>query len=252
MESLGKLLTADLNARDHDPFHSGETFSSFVSGLERSVKVEETRLAVLLPEDGSGSESFGVSVTQRFDLGTTTLRLGLSATHEAEGFVGIQTTGNDGGLSSQHAAATFDWSVPLAPRQELTLSGSVGVATPAGSVPTMTMHNVSFNSLKVSYGVRDIFGSGDRFSVGFGLPEAVQTGRVDVELPVALATRGATFEQQEISLAPDERQFDLSLGYGIPISRNGQILLSATRSLNDGNIAGRSNTIAAVGFRFQF
>lgn len=250
--TLGELLLSDLNSDGGDPFHPSPAFSSFVTGQELNVDLDDNRFTLLLPQEGSSSPSYGVSFSRGFDLANTTLNLGLSAMHEGDGFVGMQGLSATGSLKSDHLAAIFDWAVPMSSGQEIHLSGSVGMARPNGSIPTMSMNPVQYNSLKLSYDARDVWGGGDRVSFGVGLPHAVQAGSVGVVLPVAMSASGATFETQNVSLSPDARQLDLSIGYGTPISKNSEIIMSLTHSLNDGNISGRSDTVSAIGYRFQF
>lgn len=260
------VLTADAGARldanavlaellsdgPADLFHPNPAFSPFVSGQEISVDYDDNRFSLLLPGDAGNSASYGVALSSRMHIAGSEISLGLSAMHEGDGFVGMRAVSPGSSLSGDHAAATFDWSVPVRTGQELRLSGSIGVAMPRGSLPAMSMQPVRFNSLNLSYGARNVWGAGDRFSVAVGLPQTVQSGSVQVVMPVAMSASGAEFESFDLSLAPDARQTDISVAYGLPLSRRSEIVMSATHSLNDGNISGRSNSMATIGFRFEF
>ena len=116
----------------------------------------------------------------------------------------------------------------------------------------IAMSAVNYNSLNLSYGARDVWGTGDRISVVFGLPQAVSAGSAAFIVPVSRSNGVAQFETLDIALSPQQRQFDISVSYGVPLSRSSDMVMSLVHSMNEGNIGGQSGTSAAIGFKYQF
>jgi len=246
------LMATDLNGDLIDPFNTQATFSKFVSGQEMNVAIEDRHFTLLLPSQSSPDTSFGLSMAQEFDLGGSTLALGLAAMHESDGFVGMKGLSDTSSIKADHAKVSFDWGIPLDSRQELRLAGSIGMAVPDASLTAVTMNPVQYNEIRLSYGASDVWGKGDRFSFALNLPQAVYAGSAAVELPTSMTRSVASFETVDVSLAPTARQMDLSISYGVPLSKRSELVMSATHSVNDGNIADRSNGVVAIGYRFQF
>ncbi len=142
--------------------------------------------------------------------------------------------------------------MPVARKAAVRLFGALGVAVPSGGVGDMSFTPVSYNSLNISYGAQDVLGLGDRFSLGVGMPQAVQSGSARVTLPVTLSDGSVGFDSVDLPLAPKGRQVDLSIAYGMPLAEGAELVMSAVRSLNAGNVAGSNTTEAAIGLRFQF
>ena len=89
-------------------------------------------------------------------------------------------------------------------------------------------------------------------SFGIGLPQAIGSGHAQVTMPVAHSAGSTSFSTVNVPLAPDSRQLDLSIGYGVPLSAGSDLVFLAVRSLNDGNVAGQGRSEAAIGLRFAF
>lgn len=246
------LLGVDLDAASANPFQKNSVFSQYVTGGDFELNLGDMQLALLLPTDDSGDPSFGLSVSREMDLGRSTLQLGLSVMHEGSGFVGMQAVSSTGTLASDHAAARVDWTMPLAGNSDFGISGTLGIAEASGSLAAMSMNSVGYNAISMNYGRRNVFGDGDRLAFGLRLPEAVTAGSATVVTPVAMSATGVSYETLDISLSPQARQLDLTIGYGKPLAEGVDFLVSATRSLNHGNIAGRDNSIASFGIRVSF
>jgi subtilase-type serine protease len=250
--TINGLLAVDLQGDAADPFQSASAFSETLPGQELNFQAQDTKVALLIPALGSPDANFGVSAAREFQLGQGNISLGLSAARESGGFAGLKSMVPGAALSGTHAAATFDWGIPVGLAQEIRLSGSLGLAMPDGGLSDMAVSNVSYNSLKLTYGAQNVWGAGDRLSVGVSMPQAVQSGSAKFMLPMALSNGQTAFQTADVSLAPVGRQIDLSISYGMPLSNRSQVVMSAVRSLNNGNILGQNTSQAAIGIRVAF
>jgi len=252
LELIGELLAVDLDGDGNDPFHIQRAFSDPASGQALDMEFETVSLSILMPDQNSPGADYGLALSRTFDLGWSDLRLGISRMHEGDGFVGIQSMLPGAAISANHTAATFDWGVPLGPASELRLSGSFGVARAQFAVSDIALSAVNYNSLNLSYGARDVWGAGDRISVAFGLPQAVSAGSAAFIVPVSRSNGVAQFDTLDIALSPQQRQMDISVSYGVPLSRSSEMVMTLINSLNEGNVAGQHATSAAIGFRYAF
>ncbi|MGR3661313.1 MAG: S8 family peptidase [Paracoccaceae bacterium] len=250
--SLGRLMATNLNSSKKNPFDTNSIFSSLVVGREMEFEFASTNIAVLMPASGDDGDNFGFAISQSFDLGPSALSLGFSAMRESDGFVGMKSLLSGEHLSSYQGAATVKWEIPLIADQQISFSGSLGLAMPDGTVSGMSLSPVQYNSVRASYSARDVFGAGDRFSLSVGLPQVIGSGSAKFILPVSLSASGPQFSSVNVPLAPEGRQMDVSVSYGLPLTRSSEIIMTATHSLNAGNISGRTDSLAAVGWRFRF
>ncbi len=235
-------------------FQENPTFARFSSGQEVTFEVEDTRLAMLLPADGSAGDSYGLSIARAIDTDAGRLYLGLTSMREGDGFVGLRALTPYASLSGRHTAATMDWDIPLGNQQVLNISGSLGVASPIETMTDVDLSPALYNSFSMTYGAQDVFGKGDRIAFGIGLPQAVQSGGAQITVPVSAPDRSGavSFETLDIALAPAQREVDLSVSYGFELQKGSDIVLRGVRRLNDGNIAGANTSEAAIAFRFEF
>ncbi|MBV1903126.1 MAG: S8 family serine peptidase [Marinosulfonomonas sp.] len=249
---VADLLTTDLSGQRADPFGTSSQFSSFIAGHELDIAMNDANLTLLLPDPNAAAPNLGFAATRSFDLAAGSLDLGLSVLHEASGVAGIKSLISGQNMASTHGAATFDWHMPVGVGQEFSLSGSVGVALPTATNSAADMSSVRYNSVKLAYGARDIWGAGDRFSIGVSLPQAVQSGSAKFVLPVAMSNGATTFSTVDVGLAPEGRQLDLTISYGLPLTTRSEVLMSAVHRVNAGHIAGESNSGVAIGWKLNF
>ncbi len=249
--AIARLMAADLAGGGADPFALDSAFPAAVPGRELSRDLGDVRLSLLVPSNRSQSANFGISASRRFDLGGSALRLGLGFLREEGAFAGIRAM-QGARLSAEHASASFAWDIPLNGREALTLAGSVGVAAPGADLPGARLSPVSYSALRLSYAARDVLGRGDRLSFGVGTPQAITSGQARFVLPVAMSAGAARFAPVAVPLSPSRRQTDFSVSYGRPLSDSAELLFSARRSLNLGNVAGRRSSDLAVGLRVRF
>lgn len=251
-DSLNSLMSVNLDDTLVDPFHTESRFSSLAIGQEMEFELNQTQVAMLVPSD-EDPYSYGLAVAQKFDVGSTALSLGVRTMREGDGFVGMKSLLDGERLAANHTAATLDWSVPFGNQNEIMVSGAAGVAVPDGQVSTASLSPVEFNSVRLSYSKRALFGKRDRLTLGVGLPQVVSSGSAEFSLPVSQSRSGVTrYNDVDVSLVPTARQVDLSIGYGFPVNDKSDVVLSAIHSLNSGNVAGFSDSVAAVAWRINF
>ncbi len=252
MTSISNVLGVDLSQEVLDPYGAVSVFSDSTNSQQFEIDTEAATVTVLVPAVGSSEEKYGISASRVFDLGAGDIRLGLSTARENGGFAGLKELTDGSSITGLSTTATFDWTMPVARKAAVRLFGALGVAVPSGGVGDMSFTPVSYNSLNISYGAQDVLGLGDRFSLGVGMPQAVQSGSARVTLPVTLSDGSVGFDSVDLPLAPKGRQVDLSIAYGMPLAEGAELVMSAVRSLNAGNVAGSNTTEAAIGLRFQF
>ena len=249
---VADLLATDLAGSRVDPFGAPSQFASFIAGHEFDIALNDANLTLLLPGRNTQVTNFGLAAKSGFDLGSTNLELGLSLLHEDSGVAGVKSLISGQNMASTHGAATFEWHMPMGVGQEFSLSGSVGVAAPSAKNSAAKMSSVRYNSVKLAYGARDIWGAGDRFSIGVSLPQAVQSGSAKFVLPVAMSSGTTTFSTVDVGLAPEGRQIDLTVSYGLPLTTHSEVLMSAVHRVNAGHIAGERNSGMAIGWKLSF
>ncbi len=252
MASISNVLGVDLSQDVLDPYRAVSVFSDSTNSQQFELDTEAATLTVLVPALGSPEEKYGISASRVFDLGTGDIRLALATTRETGGFAGLKELTGGSSIAGLSTTASFDWNLPVARNAALRLSGALGVAIPRGTVGDMSFSPVSYNSLNLSYGAHDVLGLGDRFSLGVGMPQAVQSGSMRVTLPATLSDGSVGFDTLDMPLAPKGRQLDLTIAYGMPIAEGAELVMSAVRSLNAGNVAGTNTSEAAIGLRFAF
>ncbi len=239
-----------LTGLTEDPMRNA--FPSYVSGQQLGIELGDTRIALLMPTNGSDG-NYGFSVLQELGGNLPGLSLGLTAMREGESYVGMQSLISDSQIGGTHLAAVMGLDMPLSDRHQLRLTGTLGVARPDGDIPAMQMSGVNFNAVGVSYGINGLLAAGDRMTLGVNLPQVVHAGSAKVALPSPRSAGGdLQFDEFDISLTPQKRQMDLTFSYAVPMSERSEITFHAVRRLNEGHVAGQSDTAAGIGFRLAF
>ena len=93
---------------------------------------------------------------------------------------------------------------------------------------------------------------GDRLSLGLSLPVAVTSGSAQIALPVSRSAGVIRHQSVGIDYRPEDREINLSLTYDMPFGHYGDLFIGAIHAVNHGNISGRQDTAALVGFRMAF
>ena len=245
------LFATDLASPQADPFHDAQPFGATAAGQQFDFNAPDLQFSLLVPENNAQTGNFGLAVSHDLTPGGA-LRLGLSALHEGGSFAGLRSRIPGESLSGTHAAATLEMAMPAGRNASFGLRGSLGIALPQGGTSELELSPVTYNSLSISYGARDVLGTGDRLTLAATLPQAIQSGTARMRLPVSRSGGTPVFADLNIPLAATGRQVDLSLSYGTSLAEGTDLLFSATRRINDGNIAGNNTAEATIGLRIAF
>jgi hypothetical protein len=83
------------------------------------------------------------------------------------------------------------------------------------------------------------------------MPIAVTSGAAEMLVPVR-TNGGAEVRSVGIDLAPQERQMDLSVSYGVPMGEQSEFLMEVIHATNYGNVTGASDSAAVIGMKWSF
>ncbi len=251
---LDAQLAVSLDDSRLDPFRIHDPFAGQMGGRELAFASEGMQVSLLLPGSGGERDTSGIALSRTLWRGEegAAFSLGLSALHEGSGFSGLRALMPGAALQGDHLRADLALDMPLDRRTALNLSGQFGIAAPSAGVGDIGLGPVSYNALNFGIDRRGLFGSADRISLSVSLPQAVQSGTARVSLPTTLASGQPIFRQVEMPLAPQARQVDLALAYGVPLGRDAEMIFSARQMRNNGNIAGRKGAEIALTFSIGF
>lgn len=197
-----------------------------------------------------GAEDYGLAVARTLAEGDLTLDVGVKLARDGGSLMGFNGNGNSGGASM--AALTMSLSHDVGEGGFFALSGEMGIADLGTTAAVSRAGQASFNSVRLDLGGRDVFGKGDRLSVGVALPMAVSSGSADMTVPVRLADGGTEVRSVGIDLAPQERQVELSISYQVPMSDTSELMFQVIHADNYGNVAGVSDSAAMLGMKWSF
>lgn len=250
---LADTLSARAFAKDYgatrkaplDPL--ADTFAAHPGqSLELNAADGLTKASVLV----GGAEDYGLAIARTLAEGELTLDLGLKLARDSGSLMGFSGTGDEGGATM--AALTMSLSHDVGTGGFFALSGEMGIADLGTTSAINRVSSASFNSLRLDVGSRDVFGQGDRLSVGVAMPMAVSAGSADMRVPVRLADGSTEVRAVGIDLAPEERQLDLSLSYQVPMSERSELMFEVVHAQNYGNIAGMTDSAAVLGMKWSF
>lgn len=243
-----RVMSKDYTAQRKGPLNPLEdTFAAHPGGtLDLNSPDGMTHASVLV----GGAEDYGLAVSQRVSEGAINLDLGLKLARDGGTLMGFSGTGNTGGATM--AALTMSLSHDVGSGGFFALSGEMGIADLGTTAAVTRAGHASFNSVRLDLGGRDVFGKGDRLSVGVAMPIAVSSGSADMTVPVRLAEGGTEVRSVGIDLAPEERQVDLSVSYAVPMSDRSELTFEVLRANNYGNVAGVTDTAAVLGMKWSF
>ena len=161
-------------------------------------------------------------------------------------------TGADAGAGSAMLAVDFGLTQALGDGGFVRLGASFGLADPAASGMVTRAGATRFDSFGVDLGQTGVFAKGDRLALSVSLPVAVTSGEATAMLPVMMASGAQVLSAVPIDLAPESRQMDIGLSYLVPFGTGSDIKFDLQHSQNYGNIAGLSETAAAISIRYAF
>lgn len=216
------------------------------SSFEMNAPDGQTHASVLIGD----SEDYGLAVARTVAEGDLKLDVGVKLARDGGSLMGFSSSGNDGGATM--AALTLSLSHDVGEGGFFALSGEMGIADLGTTAAINRVSNASFNSVRLDLGGRDVFGKGDRLSVGVALPMAVSGGSADMIVPMRLADGGTEVRSVGIDLAPQERQVDLSISYQVPTGDNSELMFQVLHADNYGNVAGVTDTAAVLGMKWSF
>lgn len=219
--------------------HPGQT-------LELNAPDGMTKASVLV----GGSNDYGLAVARTLTEGDLKVDLGVKFARDGGSLMGFSGAGDQGGATM--AALTVSLSHDVGAGGFFALSGEMGMADLAAPTAISRVSTANFNSLRLDVGSRDVFGAGDRLSVGVAMPMAVSSGSADMTVPVRLADGGTEVRAVGINLAPEERQMELSVSYQVPVSDSSELMFEVLHAENYGNIAGVTDSAAVLGMKWSF
>lgn len=248
-----QALSARLLARQADPSDAAARVTSFADmpGTELALPSDgDVTARLLLPNTAEGPVGYGLGVTRHFGSGTSGLDLGLKVASDGGALFGL--TGGDAAAGSAMLALDLGVTQALGTDGFVRLGASFGLAEPAASGMVASADTTRFNSFGVDLGQSGVFAKGDRLALSVSLPMAVTEGQAVAMLPVVLESGARTLSAVAIDLAPDSRQLDIGLSYLVPFASGSDIKLDLQHSQNYGNIAGLTETAAAISIRYAF
>jgi len=180
-------------------------------------------------------------------------------TAEGEVFIGLNIGRDDGTLmpgigggATLMAALDLGFTRPLGQGAYIEVAGTLGLSRGDDLDGLMDQSDMIFNALRIEAGQRDVFRTGDRLSFGLSMPVAVTAGESRIALPVSRSAGAIEHRSIGIDYAPQDREIDLSITYGMPIGRDGEVFLGAIHAFNHGHVAGAQDTAAILGIRMRF
>jgi subtilase-type serine protease len=239
-KDYGATRKAPLNPlADTFAAHPGQT-------LELNAPDGMTKASVLV----GGNNDYGLAVAQTLTEGDLKLDLGVKFARDSGSLMGFSGAGDTGGATM--AALTVSLSQDVGTGGFFALSGEMGIADLAAPTAISRVSTANFNSVRLDVGGRDVFGKGDRLSVGIAMPMAVSSGSADMTVPVRSADGTTEVRAVGINLAPEERQMDLSISYQVPMSESSELMFEVLHAENYGNIAGLTDSAAVLGMKWSF
>ncbi|HMS94304.1 MAG TPA: S8 family peptidase [Tabrizicola sp.] len=250
------VATAAPAARSFDKdFHQARTAP--LSPLAETFAAHPGKSLDLAGPDGSrasillgGTKDYGIALSQRLGDGDLALDLGVKFVRDGGSLMGFSGSGGSDGAAM--ASVMLALSSDTGEGGFFALSGELGVADLGTTAAIASSGSTSFNAVRLDLGGRDVMTEDDRLSLGISLPIAVTSGSAEMLVPVASASGAAETRSIGIDLAPQDRQIDLSISYGVPTGNRSEFRIELVHSMNYGNRAGATDTSGALGIAFRF
>ncbi|WP_431299811.1 S8 family peptidase [Tabrizicola sp. BL-A-41-H6] len=237
--NLGVERTAEVSALDN-PFSS-------LGGTTASFRAPDGSTSAALLMSSGGGKTAGVQVTRVMSDGPLKLELGMKLARDDGERMSL-----DGDSGALMASVSLGLTQDLGGSAFLALAGEVGMTDLGGSTALGDAGTARFDSLSLTAGRSNLFQTGDRLSVGVGMPIAIASGGTVVDLPVYRKAAAAGFEPVELNFAPESRQIDLGISYQTALADGLEMKLSVAHSDNFGNRAGMTDTGGALAVVFRF
>jgi len=204
-----------------------------------------------IPLEGSGDTTFGLSVARSFVSGGSMFSLGIAALREDGALLGLSSP-HDTGTGTDALAVEVAMTSTLSADTFLSIHGHVGTAASVRSDMLQDVTAVSFNSLSVDLGRRNLFSRGDRMTLGLSRPTVVTGGSASVNLPVSRSADGFEHDDIAFGLSPSSRQTNLTLAYQMRLGHNWEAVFEGVQAFNLGHSEGEGGSGAMIGFKMTF
>lgn len=233
------------------------------NGLARVDLLAGDGLRVSALTDGGAAA--GVAVGAEVPMGMGRVTAELAALRDADGLFGMDLGG--GAASMGTMSAKLGWTQPLGSGMELALEAEVGRIDAEASGLVSAVSGLTYNRATAAFVQRSVLARGDRLSFFVQTPLAAVSGQVDLAVPMsrvsaaaseragaerAGADAAAAFDAVSVSLAPAARQVDVGFEYLVPLSDRADMVLGYALQSNAGNVAGRQDQTALLGWRLRF
>jgi hypothetical protein len=207
-----------------------------------------------------GDTAAGLALGASMPMGTGTLSAEVSALRDQDGLFGMDLGGGSAAMGSVSAKVAL--AQPIGAGMELALAAEVGRIEAQATGLVTALDGMAYNSASAALVQRSVLARGDRLSLFVQTPLAAVSGQVQMAVPVprmslaaaaaAAAEPAAAFDAVSVSVAPAARQFDLGFEYLMPLSDQSDMVLGYALQNNAGNVAGREDQVALLGWRMRF
>ena len=212
---------------------------------------EAQHIELLIPGDSDGDIGFEASYLRQFDRSAITL--GLSSIYDADGVLGMTSTGKSDPLESVTTSWNSAWSLPLTERSLLQVSAQIGLADASAGGLIDEFSRLRHASYKVAYDRADTFHQGDTLTLFAQRPTRIESGTATVELASGRNSNNElTYTQHEIDLSPSAHQVDFGFDYRMPLGNQAEIHLGMLHSINAGHISGETSTAGLFRMQWRF
>ncbi|WP_296371679.1 S8 family peptidase [Yoonia sp.] len=206
---------------------------------------------IAVPVEDSSDSAVGLSVARTFTSGNSRFSLGVAAIHDNGALLGLSSP-QDQGTGTDALAVEMAMMSSLTDDTFFSIHGYAGHATSVRSTFLQDVTAISFNSLRVDFGHRNLFSKGDRMTLGLSRPTVVTGGSASINLPVSRSADGFNHDDIAFGLSPPSRQTNLNLSYQIPLGRNWETVFEGVHAVNQGHVTGRNESSALIGFKMTF
>jgi hypothetical protein len=232
------------------------------NGLSRVDVLDGGALRISALTDGGAAA--GLAVGADMALGTGRVTAELAALRDEDGLFGMDLGGTASSMGA--VSATLGWAQPLGSGMELALEAEVGRIDAQASGLVSGISGMRYDRASAALVQRSVLSRGDRLSLFVQTPLAAVSGQIDMAVPVsrvsavaaeaagaaAGADPAAAFDAVSVSLAPAARQVDVGFEYLVPLSDQADMVLGYAFQSNAGNVAGRQDQAALLGWRLRF
>jgi hypothetical protein len=207
-----------------------------------------------------GDTAAGLALGATVPMGTGTVSAEISALRDQDGLFGMDLGGGSAAMGSVSAKVAL--AQPIGAGMELAIAAEVGRIEAQATGLVTALNGMAYNSASAALVQRSVLRRGDRLSLFVQTPLAAVSGQVQMAVPVprtslaaaaaAAAEPAAAFDTISVSVTPAARQFDLGFEYLMPLSDQSDMVLAFALQSNAGNIAGREDQLALLGWRMRF